>query len=145
MNEMAEAVMRQMGRCAESMRVDRRDWTTAQWVEDARRLMDEPDGAVTSLVNGHVTRLFAALDSAFEQLWERTEQVAALEAKNAQLRAVTDALEEYLAAQGCPDEASTREDLNRALRALRDRDNGCSCRPDEEDHHCVVHGTDPNE
>lgn len=30
MDEMAEAVMRQMGRRADSMRVDRRDWTTEQ-------------------------------------------------------------------------------------------------------------------
>jgi len=60
-DEMAEAVMRQMDRRTESMRVDRRGWTPAQWVEDARRLMDEPDGAVTSLVNGHVTHLLGEL------------------------------------------------------------------------------------
>lgn len=59
MDDMAEAVMRQMDRRGESMRVDRRGWTPAQWIEDARRLMDEADGAVTSLVNGHVLALLA--------------------------------------------------------------------------------------
>jgi hypothetical protein len=62
MDEMTEAVMRQMGQRVESMRVDRRGWTDAQWAEDARRLMNEPDGAVTSLVNGHVLGLIAELD-----------------------------------------------------------------------------------
>ena len=53
-DQMAEAVRRQMHRSRESMKVDRRGWTDAQWVMDAQRLMDEPDGAITSLVNGHV-------------------------------------------------------------------------------------------
>jgi len=52
------------------MRVDRRGWTSAQWVEDARRLMAEEDGAVTSLVNGHVTHLLTTLDRAREAGWE---------------------------------------------------------------------------
>lgn len=53
-DQMAEAVRRQRQRSRESMMVDRRGWTDAQWVMDAQRLMDEPDGAITSLVNGHV-------------------------------------------------------------------------------------------
>ena len=53
-DQMTEAVRRQMQRSRESMKVDRRGWTDAQWVMDAQRLMDEPDGAITSLVNGHV-------------------------------------------------------------------------------------------
>ena len=53
-DQMAEAARRQMRRSRESMMVDRRGWTDAQWVMDAQYLMDEPDGAITSLVNGHV-------------------------------------------------------------------------------------------
>lgn len=37
--------------------MDRHGWTRARWVEDAERLMDEVDGAVTSLVNGHIFAL----------------------------------------------------------------------------------------
>lgn len=54
---MAQALSRQMAERAASLAVDRRDWTHEQWVEDAERLMDAADGAVTSLVNGHVMAL----------------------------------------------------------------------------------------
>ena len=54
---MAQALSRQMAERAASLAVDRRDWTHEQWVEDAERLMDAVDGAVTSLVNGHVMAL----------------------------------------------------------------------------------------
>jgi hypothetical protein len=60
-SEMAAAIRRQMDACARSMEVDRRDWTRQQWIDDARRLMDEIDGAVTSLVNGHVMALLDAV------------------------------------------------------------------------------------
>ena len=52
--QMADAMRRQRDRALKSMRVDRKGWTDAQWVKDAHRLMNEPDGAVTSLVNGHI-------------------------------------------------------------------------------------------
>jgi ferredoxin len=56
-DQMAEAMRRQFGRREESMRVDRSGWTDEQWCEDADRLMNEPDGAITSLVNGHALHL----------------------------------------------------------------------------------------
>ncbi len=60
-DQAAAATRRQMQRSQESMRVDRRGWTDAQWVMDAQRLMDEPDGAITSLVNGHVDAMLRLL------------------------------------------------------------------------------------
>lgn len=56
-DQMAEAVQRQMQRAQASAFIDRRDWTDDQWIDDAERLMNEPDGAITSLVNGHVMAL----------------------------------------------------------------------------------------
>ena len=46
-----------MDRRQESMKIDRTGWTDDQWADDAERLMNEPDGAITSLVNGHVSAL----------------------------------------------------------------------------------------
>lgn len=63
MSEFSEAIGRQMDARARSMQVDRKGWTRQQWVDDARRLMDEVDGAVTSLVNGHVMALLDALSA----------------------------------------------------------------------------------
>lgn len=63
MSDMSEAIRRQMDARARSMTVDRKDWTRQQWIDDADRLMNEADGAVTSLVNGHV---MALLDEAAE-------------------------------------------------------------------------------
>lgn len=37
--------------------IDRRGWTEQEWIEDAIKLMNHPDGAITSLVNGHVMAL----------------------------------------------------------------------------------------
>ena len=54
---MTEAVHRQFQRARESAHVDRTGWTDDQWIDDAERLMNEPDGAITSLVNGHVMAL----------------------------------------------------------------------------------------
>ena len=54
---MAELQSSQRDRAAASMRVDRKGWTADQWMADADRLFNEEDGAVTSLVNGHVTHL----------------------------------------------------------------------------------------
>lgn len=56
-DQMAEAVKRQMAAMDRSYRTDRTGWTQEQWIEDADRLMNELDGAVTSLVNGHVLAL----------------------------------------------------------------------------------------
>jgi hypothetical protein len=61
-NELAEAIGRQRKRSEASMSLDRTGWTDAQWVADAERLMYEPDGAITSLLNGHVTALLRTVD-----------------------------------------------------------------------------------
>ncbi len=65
-DQMAEAVRRQMQRSRESMLVDRQGWTDAQWVLDAQRLMDGPDGAITSLVNGHVMAMLRIIRVVFD-------------------------------------------------------------------------------
>jgi hypothetical protein len=62
-DQLAEVVKRQQDRMMASGRVDRAGWTDAQWIEDARRLMNEPDGAITSLVNGHVMALLRTVSS----------------------------------------------------------------------------------
>jgi hypothetical protein len=41
----------------ESWRTDRKGWTDAQWIQDAEALMDDLDGSVSSLLNGHVLAL----------------------------------------------------------------------------------------
>lgn len=55
--QMAEVVQRQMQRSRASQYINRQGWTQQQWIEDADRLMNEVDGAITSLVNGHVMHL----------------------------------------------------------------------------------------
>lgn len=64
MNEdmMAEAVKRQSDRAEASTRIDRSGWSDDDWIVDADRLMNESDGAITSLVNGHVMALLRRLE-----------------------------------------------------------------------------------
>ena len=52
-----DAYHRQMEQRRQSFLVDRTGWSRQQWIEDARALMNDPDGAITSLVNGHVMAL----------------------------------------------------------------------------------------
>lgn len=56
-DQLAQAIEEQKQRAHDSMMIDRTSWTEKQWIEDAIRLMNEPHGAITSLVNGHVMRL----------------------------------------------------------------------------------------
>jgi hypothetical protein len=60
--QMAEAVRRQQEAATRSSQVDRTGWTDADWINDADRLMNEPDGAVTSLLNGHAMRMLRELE-----------------------------------------------------------------------------------
>ena len=60
-DEMADAMRRQRDQARTSMKVDRTGWTDTQWVLDAQRLMSHPDGAVTSLSNGHVNAMLRVL------------------------------------------------------------------------------------
>lgn len=62
-DQLPAAIRRQLQRAEASVVVDRRNWTARQYVDDARRLMNELDGAVTSLVNGHVTAMLATIDA----------------------------------------------------------------------------------
>jgi hypothetical protein len=55
--QMAQAIRRQLDQADASSQVDRTEWTTRQWVDDAETLMNHPDGAITSLKNGHVMAL----------------------------------------------------------------------------------------
>lgn len=56
-DQMAEAMRGQYAAAVRSGYVNRTGWTQEQWIEDADRLMNEPFGAITSLVNGHVMAL----------------------------------------------------------------------------------------
>jgi hypothetical protein len=53
----SEAMRRQAAQREKSLAVDRTGWTRQQWIDDARALMEDIDGASTSLVNGHVMAL----------------------------------------------------------------------------------------
>lgn len=59
---MREAIRYQLYHVAAAHRVDRRGWTRQQWIDDARRLFNDLDGSVVSLVNGHVSAMLAELD-----------------------------------------------------------------------------------
>lgn len=56
-DQMGLAVRAMAHHAGESWRTDRTGWTDQQWIEDAERLMDDIDGSVSSLVNGHVIAL----------------------------------------------------------------------------------------
>lgn len=62
-DQMIEAVRRQREHVTASLAVDRRGWTRQQWIEDADRLMNDLDGSVMALANGHVTALLAEVKS----------------------------------------------------------------------------------
>jgi hypothetical protein len=64
MSEMREALAAMAQHRAASVHVNRTGWTREQWIEDAQRLMDDIDGSVMSLVNGHV---LALLDEVYER------------------------------------------------------------------------------
>lgn len=63
MGDMTEAFIRQLEEHNKSMYVDRTGWTREQWINDADKLMNHPDGAITSLVNGHVMALLDAVSA----------------------------------------------------------------------------------
>ena len=64
-----ESLDEQMSRAIGNMRrlsgevvlVDRKDWTREQWVAEAEEIMDDIDGSVMSLLNGHINALFEEL------------------------------------------------------------------------------------
>ena len=60
-DQMADAMRRQRAQALKSSRVDRKGWTDTQWVKDAHDLMHEPDGEVTSLVNGHIEAMLRVI------------------------------------------------------------------------------------
>lgn len=61
-DQMSEAVKNQFTHVASSLKVDRRGWTEDQWIEDAKRLMNDLEGSVLSLVNGHVSHMIERLN-----------------------------------------------------------------------------------
>lgn len=67
-DQMALAIRAMAHHAGEASRVDRRGWTDAQWIEDANRLMNDLDGSVSSLVNGHVMALLQGHDDLRAQL-----------------------------------------------------------------------------
>lgn len=67
---MTAALHRMAAHREESVRTDRRGWSDEQWVQDARSLMHDIDGSVSSLVNGHVMALLRSLDARAARAWE---------------------------------------------------------------------------
>jgi hypothetical protein len=61
-DQMSLAMKAMASHVARSERVDRTGWTDDQWIADAQRLMDDIDGSVLSLVNGHVLALLRRAD-----------------------------------------------------------------------------------
>jgi hypothetical protein len=61
-DQMSLAMKAMASHVARSERVDRTGWTDDQWIADAQRLMDDIDGSVMSLVNGHVLALLRRVD-----------------------------------------------------------------------------------
>lgn len=61
-NDLVAAVRRNIEAADTAARVDRTGWTRQQWIDDARALMDDGDGSVMCLVNGHVLALLAEID-----------------------------------------------------------------------------------
>lgn len=62
--QMSEALRNMAAHRAASHALDRRGWTNKQWADDAKQLMSDLDGSVSSLLNGHVTGLIAERDAA---------------------------------------------------------------------------------
>jgi hypothetical protein len=60
--QMAQAFRRQMAQADLSGQVDRTEWTDRQWIDDAQTLMNHPDGAITSLRNGHALAMLREID-----------------------------------------------------------------------------------
>lgn len=62
-NQMGEAIRNMARHAAESEYVDRRGWTNQQWIDDARKLMNDIEGSIMSLKNGHVMALINFYES----------------------------------------------------------------------------------
>jgi peptidoglycan hydrolase CwlO-like protein len=60
--EMAQAIRRQLDQRDESRQVDRTGWSRQQWLDDADERFNHIDGAITSLVNGHVVAMLAEIE-----------------------------------------------------------------------------------
>ncbi len=61
--EASEAYRSQMEHIEASMRVNRSGWSDDEWVDNARKLMNDIDGSVLDLVNGHVTAMLRKIDA----------------------------------------------------------------------------------
>lgn len=78
---MALAIHEQVRHVVASRRRDRANWTSADWVDDAERLMSDLHGSTLSLVNGHVLALIREV----QELRARVNDVqrgTLIEAKN---------------------------------------------------------------
>lgn len=60
---MTAAVAKMAALSARSSYIDRTGWTDEQWVADARTLMDDIDGSIMALVNGHVMAMLRVIDN----------------------------------------------------------------------------------
>ena len=59
--ELVAALKAQEQHAQASHRLSRAGWTPEQWVADAERLLNDPDGSVLDLVNGHAIYMLAEL------------------------------------------------------------------------------------
>ena len=53
-------------------KIDRRNWTTSQWADDAERIMSNIDGASSALLNGHIAALIRTIRNLRESTKPRT-------------------------------------------------------------------------
>lgn len=84
--QMTAAVAAQRAHIAASRTVDRRGWSRAQWLADARNLMGALHGSVQSLMNGHVTAMLGRIGELEKQLTVLRAARELLEVENRRLR-----------------------------------------------------------
>jgi hypothetical protein len=56
-DDMGAAYRRMADLADQTQQTNRQGWTDDQWVQDARQIMDHPDGSTFSLLNGHILAL----------------------------------------------------------------------------------------
>jgi predicted RNA-binding Zn ribbon-like protein len=80
--QMTRAIGNMRRLAGEVEQIDRKDWTRAQWLTEAETIMDDIDGSVFSLLNGHIVALFEEIHDL------RNQRVAQRALRTADLRTI---------------------------------------------------------
>ena len=108
MSEMSEALDRMADHRSAAMTVNRSGWTREQYLADAERLMNDLDGSVSSLVNGHAMALIGAVRELRERVAELEDGIRSkcdqwdAEAPDAFAYVVTDSFRGLLVPEDTP-------------------------------------------